>query len=228
VNRVRNSDHRDPSTSSGPGVPRNAGSSSSKPGGASSPVGMNPGPDLAAQHPDSISDGANRWERIDEAIGRVEQTLLVVFLGFIILVAFVQIVLRNFFSTGLDWGDALVRNLVLWIGFIGATLATKEGKHINIDVVSRWLPSLGKNMVALLTHLFSFCICCLLTYAALKFIRNEVQMEHRTFLDIPVWIPELILPMTFGLMTLRFGLRSFRNLSEMGGTNPLRERERKT
>jgi TRAP-type C4-dicarboxylate transport system permease small subunit len=68
----------------------------------------------------------NRWERVDEAIARVEQTLIVTFLGCMILLAFLQIVLRNYFTTGLDWGDQLLRNLVLWIGFIGATLATKE------------------------------------------------------------------------------------------------------
>ena len=155
---------------------------------------------------------------MDETIGRVEETLVVTFLGFMILIAFLQIVLRNVLSTGLDWGDSLLRNLVLWIGFIGATLATKEGRHINIDIVSRRLPSLGKNIVMLITHLFSFSVCCLLTYAALKFIRNEAQMGNRTLLNIPVWIPEVILPMTFMLMTLRFGLRSFKNLSELGKT----------
>jgi C4-dicarboxylate transporter DctQ subunit len=170
----------------------------------------------------------NRWERVDEAIGRMEQTLLVTFLGFIILIAFLQIVLRNFLFTGLDWGDSLVRNLVLWIGFIGATLATKEGKHINIDVVSRWLPSLGRNIVTLLTHLFSFLVCGGLTYAALKFIKNEAQMGNRTFLDLPAWVPELILPVTFILMTFRFGLRFLENLFEMGTTNPLHDREKET
>jgi TRAP-type C4-dicarboxylate transport system permease small subunit len=170
----------------------------------------------------------NPWEQVDEAIERVEQTLLVTFLSFMILTAFLQIVLRNFFSTGLNWGDSLLRNLVLWIGFIGATLATKEGKHINIDVVSRWLPSVGKNIVTLITHLFSFFMCCLLTYAAVKFIKNEVEMEKMTFLNIPAWVPELILPITFTLMTFRFGLRSFKNLSEMRNMNPLREREKET
>ncbi len=193
---------------------------------------MNPVPSSGRGDPDSATERGlprvNRWDRADEAIGRAEQLLLVVFLGFIILVAFLQIVLRNFFFTGLDWGDSLVRNLVLWIGFLGATLATKEDKHINIDVVSRWLPSLGKRLVALITHLFSFCICCLLTYAAVKFIKNEVQMEQMTFLNIPAWVPELILPLTFVLMTFRFGLRSFRNLSEMGRVNPFPEREKET
>lgn len=168
----------------------------------------------------------NRWDRADDTIDRVEQFLLVTFLSFMILVAFLQIVLRNFFFTGLSWGDSLLRNLVLWIGFIGATLATKEGKHINIDLVTRWLPSLGKNVATLIIHLFSFSVCSLLTYAALKFIKNEVQMGNRTFLNIPVWIPEMILPITFTLMTFRFGLRSFKNLSEFGKINLLDDREK--
>ncbi len=170
----------------------------------------------------------DRWERVDATIDRVEQTLIVTFLSSMILIAFLQIVLRNFFTTGLDWGDSLLRNLVLWIGFLGATLATREGKHINIDVVSRWLPSLGRNIVTLSTHLFSFFICCGLTYAALKFIKNEAQMGNRTFLNLPAWVPEMILPMTFGLMSFRFGLRSFKNLSEMGKIDSLPDREKET
>ncbi len=177
---------------------------------------------------DQQAVGVDRWERTDEAIAKVERAIVVTFLSFMIFVAFLQIVLRNVFYTGLDWGDSFLRNLVLWIGFIGATLATKEGRHINIDIVSRWLPSLGKNIVMLITHLFSFSVCCLLTYAALKFIRNEIQMEDRTLLNIPAWIPEIILPMTFGLMSFRFGLRAFKNLSEIGKTNPLHNEEQRT
>jgi len=155
----------------------------------------------------------DRWERADEVIDRVEQALLVIFLSSMIVIAFLQIILRNLLYTGLTWGDPLVRNLVLWVGFIGAALATKEGKHISIDVVSQWVPPLGKDLIEFLTHLFSFVICGLLTFAALKFIKNEVQMGNVAFLGIPAWIPEIILPIIFGLMTLRFGFRSFRNLS---------------
>jgi TRAP-type C4-dicarboxylate transport system permease small subunit len=83
-------------------------------------------------------------------------------------------------------------------------------------------------MITFVTHLFSFFVCGGLTYAALKFIQNEVQMGNRTFLELPAWVPELILPITFILMTFRFGLRSFRNLSEIGTTNPLHDREKET
>ena len=167
----------------------------------------------------------DRWQRLDETISRVEQTLLVVFLSSMIFVAFSQILLRNLFATGLTWGDALVRNLVLWVGFIGAALATKEGNHINIDVVSQWMPSLGKTILACITHLFSFLICGLMTFASLKFIRNEVQMGNVALLGIPSWIPELILPITFILMAFRFGLRSIQSFFINSKLDKIHEQE---
>lgn len=159
-----------------------------------------------------------RLERLDDRINRIEQILLVTSLGLMIFVAFLQILLRNLLATGLSWGDVFLRNLVLWIGFIGAAIATKEGRHINIDVASRWLPSTGKNYVSIITHLFSFLICGLLTFAALKFIKNEAQIGNVTLFNIPAWIPELILPVTFGLMSFRFGLRLLKNLFKAGAS----------
>ncbi|MEI6155122.1 MAG: TRAP transporter small permease [Deltaproteobacteria bacterium] len=144
------------------------------------------------------------WERIDEVIGRIEQIFLVILLSALILVAFSQIILRNLFSTGIAWGDALVRGLVLWTGFIGATIAAREGKHICIDAVSRWLSPNGKKIVAIIINAFSFLICCFLTFAALKFIHNEFLMKSVIFLGIPSWISEIILPVTFGIMAFRY------------------------
>jgi TRAP-type C4-dicarboxylate transport system permease small subunit len=145
-----------------------------------------------------------RWERIDEVIGRVEQILIVILLSVLILVAFSQIVLRNFFSTGIAWGDAFVRSLVLWTGFIGATIAAREGKHISIDVVSRWLSPRGTATVTIIIHAFSFVICCFLTFAALKFVDNEFQMKAVSFLGVPAWASETILPLTFIIMAIRY------------------------
>jgi TRAP-type C4-dicarboxylate transport system permease small subunit len=151
-----------------------------------------------------------RWEQVDEVIGRVEQTLISILLSVMIFIAFFQIVLRNLFATGLTWGDPLVRNLVLWVGFIGAAIATREGKHISIDVISQWVPPRGKIFLEFIIHVASFIICGLLTYAAVKFVRNDTLIGGVTFLGISSWVPELILPLTFGLMTLRYGFRSLK------------------
>lgn len=155
----------------------------------------------------------DRWDRLDEEIDRVETIIVVLFLSAMMMIAFLQIFLRNVFTTGLSWGEMILRNLVLWIGFIGATLATREGKHINIDVVSRSFPLLLRTFVEAGIHLFSSFICGLLTYASLKFIKNEAEMGTMTLMNAPAWVLEVILPLTFGLMAFRFLLRAVKVLS---------------
>ena len=155
------------------------------------------------------------WDRFDEILGRVEQYLLAVLLGVMIRVAFLQIVLRNFLATGISWGDPLVRYLVLWIGFIGASLAVREGKHITIDVFSQWIPGLGNTAIRVVTNLFSAFICGVLTVAAVNFIRNEARFDAATALGISALPIQAIIPVTCGLMTLRFGLQSLRGFSTL-------------
>jgi TRAP-type C4-dicarboxylate transport system permease small subunit len=149
----------------------------------------------------------NLWYLLDEKLSRVEQVLIAVLLTVMILLAFAQIVLRNFFATGIDWGDALVRYLVVWVGFIGAALATQEDKHITIDVLSRWFTGAGNDAVKVLSDCVSAVVCGVLTWAGIKFILFEAQMGGVAFFQLPIWLPELIIPITFALMTLRYALR---------------------
>jgi TRAP-type C4-dicarboxylate transport system permease small subunit len=146
---------------------------------------------------------------LDDKINRLEQALIAVLLLTMILIAFLQIVLRNFFATGVDWGDALVRYLVVWVGFVGAAIAVKEGKHITIDVISRALSGVRRRLLQAVSNTCSAAICGLLTWAGIKFIRFEAEMGGTVFLKLPVWVPELIIPVSFGLMTLRYVLRLF-------------------
>ena len=148
----------------------------------------------------------NPWNRLDRLIGNIEKTLLSLMLTVMILLAFLQIVLRNFFDTGLPWGDSFVRYLVLWVGFIGAALATREGSHINIDVLSRWLPGISKTLNKVVIHLFSCLVCSTLAYASFVFVRNEHLMGDTVFWGTPVWLLQLVLPATFSLMALRYAL----------------------
>ena len=164
-----------------------------------------------------------RLKQLNEVLGRVEKFLIVVMLSAMILLAFLQIVLRNAFSTGISWGDPLVRYLVLWVGFIGASLATKEEKHITMEVFSRWFS--GKNALypKIFSQLISVFVCSLLTFAGWTFVQNEARMGEAAFFNIPIWIPEVIIPVTFALMTLRFLINFAAGLSlvlEPGGFAP--------
>ncbi len=69
---------------------------------------------------------------------RAEDALLVLLLSTMIVLASTQILLRNLFDSGFVWIDPLLRVLVLWLGLIGATVATRNNRHIRIDLLTRF------------------------------------------------------------------------------------------
>lgn len=151
-------------------------------------------------------------EKINSWIEKAETAVLVAVLGSMVLFAFLQVVLRNIFHEGILWGDILLRHLVLWVGFIGASLATREQKHINIDLFSRFMSERGKKVVRILTNLFSVFICYLLADASWTFVQDEKMMGTEIFTDIPAWYFQTILPIGFFLMALRFLILAADNL----------------
>jgi len=152
------------------------------------------------------------WERLDETIGRLEKTLMVIFLGLMIVAAFAQIALRNFIGVGLPGSEALVRYLVLWVGFIGASLASREGRHITIEAIKLQPSAGGMRYLAAVSQLCAVVVCALMTWAAVKFVRDDAQIGTRTFLDLPTWVLEMIIPAAFAIMSLRFLMHAIRAL----------------
>ena len=158
-----------------------------------------------------ILESLNKW------IERAETAVLVAVLGFMVVFAFLQVVLRNIFDEGILWGDILLRHLVLWVGFIGASLATRESKHINIDLFNRFLSERGKLISFLITNLFSVYVCFILTKAGWTFVQDEKMSGTTIFGDVPAWYFQIIIPVGFFLMALRFLIYAIANIQELTG-----------
>lgn len=145
---------------------------------------------------------------IDSIFNKVEGAVLIFLLLVMLFMAFGQVLLRNLFSGGIVWGDILLRHLVLWIGFLGAALATSGERHINIDILTRYLPERLKGGVATLSNIFAASVCFLLFRASLTFIRFEIDNKNIVFANIPSWFAEIIIPVGFGLLTFHFIIRA--------------------
>ena len=145
---------------------------------------------------------------VDSILNKIEGAVLIFLLLVMLFMAFGQVVLRNFFSGGLVWGDILLRHLVLWIGFLGATLATSGERHINIDILTRYLPERISRAVAALSNIFAAIVCFLLFRASLTFIEFEIANKNTVFAEIPSWFAQIIIPVGFGLLTFHFIVRA--------------------
>lgn len=148
--------------------------------------------------------------RLIKALQKLEEWLLVAVMLIMLLLAATQILLRNFFDSGIAWGDSLLRVMVLWLALLGAMIASRNDGHIRIDLVSRALHGRSKRINDTFCSLFTAAISGILCYHSYRFVSFEYADGITLFAKVPAWAAEIILPVAFAVIALRYILLSLR------------------
>ena len=143
-------------------------------------------------------------ERLLHLLRRIEEALLTIALSATLLLAVSQILLRNIWHSGISWADPLLRVLVLWIALLGALIASRNGNHIRIDLLPRYLPPRLRSACTRTGDLFAAAVCAVLAWHAVRFVHLEYLDGGVLFASVPAWACALILPCGFAVMALRF------------------------
>ncbi len=160
-----------------------------------------------------LARGFTRW------VAAIEDGALIALLGGMIGLATIQIILRNIFGTAIMWADPALRVAVLWLGLLGAVSASREGRHITVDALSRALPKRWQAFCAIVTDLFTAGVSLALTWFGARLVLEDRAAGIEAFGSIPVWICELILPVAFFLIAARHVLSIARRLRQRGATS---------
>ncbi len=145
-----------------------------------------------------------------KSVHRVEDILVVVLLSSMIALASTQILLRNLFDFGLVWADPLLRIMVLWLGMIGATVASRDNRHIRIDLISRFFSKTTHLLIQTFIGLFTTWICLLVAWYGATWVMLDYNDNMAGIIGIPAWLLEIIVPFTFALIGIRYFLFSTR------------------
>jgi TRAP-type C4-dicarboxylate transport system permease small subunit len=153
---------------------------------------------MEGQHKKSIIQCLQTWWY------RIEDTILVTLLSLMILMAALQIFLRNLFDSGIVWGDSMIRILVLWVGLFGAMVASRKDEHIKIDLILRYIPEKIKPVVHLITDLFTAIVCVIVVFYGYRFVKFEFTDNLPAFSIVPAWVCESIIPISFAIIGIRY------------------------
>ncbi len=153
-----------------------------------------------------MSQAETTLSRLEKAGRAGEDAVLVVTLTAMILLAASQIVMRNLFNFGFIWTDEMLRMLVLWLAVAGAVAASRSDKHINIAILDRFLPGKVKLAVKIVIHMFTAGVCGVVTWYSVQFVQMSHEFGDILMGSIPAWMPQLILPVGFGLICYRYSL----------------------
>ncbi len=151
--------------------------------------------------------------RAEDGIGVLALLLMA---GFPVL----ELILRSFFNTGITGSAEFVQHLTLWVGFLGAAMASRENRHLSLSSGITIVPEKYTPMTKAFSGIISTAVATALTWASYQFVVFELESDALVGSLFPVWMIELILPLSFALITLRFiwnaGTWNARGLAAMG------------
>jgi C4-dicarboxylate transporter, DctQ subunit len=158
-----------------------------------------------------------KW--LDKILARIEGWLIVLFLGLMVVFTFIRVCLRGLYTHGhiqwansamgtLDWSEPFTRLLVLWLTFLGASLITREDKHIKIDIIGQILPAKWLPLRELIMAIVCVIISAIMIRVSIAYVRMEMSYGGTIFINVPAWPCEMIIPAGFSLIMFRFFLRA--------------------
>ena len=145
--------------------------------------------------------------KLEAGLVRAEEIFVCLLLLGMTGLAFAEVLLRGLFHIGLPWANILLRQAVLWVALVGASLAASQKRHIKLDVLLRLMPSKPARRVGGAIDLLAAAVCLVLTRAAWVFVASEREFGTLLYGEIPAWPFQIILPAGFGLLALKFLLR---------------------
>jgi len=163
---------------------------------------------------------------IDRIVAMIEGWFMIISLSLMVILTFFLVILRALYTHAhlhwantilgyADWTEPLVRLLVLWVTFLGASLITRDNKHIKIDIMSAILPAKWLPFREIILSLACMIITIFMIKASIGYVQTEMNFGGYIFLKLPIWVGQMIIPIGFSLLLFRFTLRGMEQIMDI-------------
>lgn len=139
---------------------------------------------------------------------RIEDAVAACALAVMTVIPLLEIVLRRTAGIGIPGAGPIVQHLVLWVGFLGAAIAAREGKLLSLATGSLVPQGWPRRVTGIIAAAIGSAVAVILMHAAVEFVESERGTGSSFGAGIPTWVAELVLPVGFGLIALRLAWRA--------------------
>jgi len=143
----------------------------------------------------------NTIQRIYTAIEEVLKIVVFIFLALMVVNIFGNVLLRYVFRYPIAWTEELARYLMIWLGFIGMSLALKYNEHVYISFVTKLFPKKVENILIALSRILMLVFLVAVFIHSIKVI-PVLSRQRSTALQLPMYIPYLSVTVGSALMIL--------------------------
>lgn len=144
-----------------------------------------------------------KW--LNDISDKLEKTFLAGTIIFTSLLLFVNVVMRYVLLMPIYWAEELVRYLMVWMIFIGASQVTSWGGHVAVDILPRFLSKRGNIILAFAVNMACIVFCILLAYYSLEqMLRVKNAHQVSPAMELPMWLAYAAIPAGTLLMLIRY------------------------
>ena len=170
----------------------------------------------------------NKLDFINNILEGIEKWLVILSFLFMVIFSFLNVILRALYTkfniqfantllNSFDWSDPFARLMVLWITFIGASLLTKDNRHIRIDFLGHFLSPFLLSIRELILAIACTIICFFMVRASIGYISMEMQYGTSSIMGISAWKWQVIIPFGFITILFRFALNILKEIVNLSG-----------
>jgi TRAP-type C4-dicarboxylate transport system permease small subunit len=174
----------------------------------------------------AISDSPTRplslAGRLEHGFVRLNQALIILLMASMAVLVFANVVMRYVFNQSIFWVEEFTQIQMIWVAYLGAGLALREGRHVAVDMLQDALPAPLRRairwFIALATAMFLLALVVLgVQIAAFTWSQETPAM------GLPAGLPYLGIPLGAAAMLLhlllfwrQFIAREFVQLDDIG------------
>ena len=118
-----------------------------------------------------------------------------------VLVMFMQVVLRYVFSTGFAWSEELSRFLMIYMIFIGGALLTSQDGHISVTILDDLLKGISYKVIKAIQYLISLAYCFFMARIGLSTLSIVARQKTPNMQITMDWV-YMIIPVSMILMVI--------------------------
>ena len=98
--------------------------------------------------------------KIYDILFKIVEAFAVIFMTGMVVVAVYSVFMRYVMHNAPRWGDEIALLCMVWFGFLSASVALKENRHIRIDFWGNYLPKKIYKGLELVTHTIGLVTLC--------------------------------------------------------------------
>lgn len=79
------------------------------------------------------------FQRVVAALRRAREVTVMVLMAVLVVVVVASVIFRYVLLAPLSWSEEVGRYLMIWVGFLAASIAIQQGMHVGIDFLVNWV-----------------------------------------------------------------------------------------